>query len=168
MAKIDAGILDTELRVELLRERIYATIALLAVLLTLDTAHTSPIKAAVIVAGTALSLWAAGLVASQMSYRIIMQKEQPKHSTDRQVLRHAPLLVAAIFPLFAISLSIIGVVGLAVAIEAAIVASLLLILGWSLLSARALKAGRLATLFLGFTEVAIGLAIVGLKLLISH
>lgn len=159
---------DLEQRIELLKERIYATLALLAILLTIDTAHTSTIKAVVIVGGTALSLWAASLVASRMAYRIITQARSDTAVLDKQFVRHSPLLVAAVFPLFTIFLSFIGAISLAVAIDIATGASLLLILGWSLLSARAMKAGKLSTLILTAGHLAIGLAIVGLKIAVGH
>jgi hypothetical protein len=160
---------DLESRAELLKERIYATLALLAILLTIDTAHTSPQKAAVIIAGAALSLWAASLIASRMSYRIIMQHRQPDVAElDRQFVRHSPLLAAAFFPLLVDGFSIIGFISLHTAINLAIGASLLLLLGWSLLSARSMRAGRLSTLILAGAYVAIGLAVVALKTVVGH
>lgn len=169
MKRSEISATDLEQRIELLKERIYATLALLAILLTIDTGHTSPAKAAIIVGGTALSLWAASIVASRMSYRIIMQ--QPHHdpaALEQQFVRHSPLLVAAIIPLFTIFMSSIGVIRLPMAIDLATFESLLLILGWSLLSARAVGAGKLSTLILAAAHVAIGLAIVGLKIFASH
>ncbi len=159
---------DLELRAELLKERIYATLALLAVLLTIDASHTTPLKAAVIVLGTAFSLWAASLVAAVMSYRVVMQQDAPEHRLRRQVVLHSPLLAAAAFPVVVIVMATTGVFDLAVALNVAIGASLLLLVGWSLMSARALKAGRVTTLVLAGVELLIGFAIVGLKVLVGH
>jgi uncharacterized membrane protein YeiH len=58
---------------DLLKERIYATLALLAVLISIDTAHSSSLHAAYIISGTIISLWAASMVATQMSRRMILQ-----------------------------------------------------------------------------------------------
>jgi hypothetical protein len=157
-----------ELRAELLKERIYATLALLAVLLTIDADHTSPLKAALIVAGTACSLWLAGLAAARMSYRVVMQEEEPAHNLRRQMVTHSPLLFAAAFPLLTIGMAGTGFIELTNAINLAIAASLLLLLSWSLLSARAIRAGKLSTLVLAVTELGIGLAIVSLKMVVSH
>jgi hypothetical protein len=162
-------IVNLEQRAELLKERIYATLALLAVLLTIDTTHASAGQAAVIVAGTALSLWAASIVASRMSYRIIMQQDHPgEEPFKREFVRHSPLLAAAVFPLFTIFLSFIGLISLLVAVDAAIIGLLLLILGWSLLSARAMRAGALSTLLITAAYLAIGLGVVVLKTLVTH
>jgi hypothetical protein len=157
-----------EFRAELLKERIYATLALLAVLLTIDPGHTSPLKAAGIIGGTALSLWAASLIATSMSYRVVMQQVVPERSLRRQLLLHSSLLAAAVFPLLTVGIAMAGFISLELAINVAIGASLLLLLSWSLLSARAMKAGWLATLILAVAELAIGLGVVGLKIAMGH
>jgi len=156
-------VLDAEHRVELLKERIYATLALLAVLLTLDAASTSPLKASVIVLGTALSLWAASLVAGVMAYRVVMQQNTPEHRFRRQLVLHSPLLAAAVFPLLMIGFAAAGFWSLAAAIDVAIGALMLFLLGWSLLSARALKVSRPMTLVLAVVELGLGLVIIWLK-----
>ncbi|HVQ44119.1 MAG TPA: hypothetical protein VMT30_04110 [Candidatus Saccharimonadia bacterium] len=159
---------NLEFRAELLKERIYATLALLAILLTIDPAHTSTLKAAIVVLGTALSLWGASLIAAGMSYRVVMQRPEPETSFKRRVVLHSPLLAAAAFPLLTIALSALGFISLSVAVDVSIGASLLLLLGWSLLSARAVGAGRLATLVVAAIELAIGLAVVWLKMTVGH
>ncbi len=157
-----------EFRAELLKERIYATLALLAVLLTLDPHHSSAGQAALIVGGTVLSLWAASLIATTMSYRVVMQRVVPRRNFRRQLLLHSALLTAAAFPLLTFGMAATGFITLAVAINMAIGASLLLLLSWSLLSARALQTGGLGTLILAGAELAIGLGIVGLKIFLEH
>jgi len=160
---------DLEFRIELLKERIYATLALLAVLWTIDPGHTSAAKAAGLIGGTALSLWVASIVAAQMSYRIVTQQLQTdRRKADRQFAQHAQLLSAAVFPLFLVGLAYIHVISLSLAIDLAIGASMLLFIGWSLLSAKALHTKRLNTLIIAGIELAVGLAIVWLKLTIGH
>lgn len=158
-----------EFRIELLKERIYATFVLLAVLLTIDTSHTTPLRVIIIIGGTSLSLWAASLVASRMSYRIVMQKNE----TDRvrislQLAQHRPLLYAAALPLFINILALVHIIPVALAVEISIAGMILLLVVWSLLSARALNAGKLATLILAGVELIIGLLIIGLKLFSAH
>jgi hypothetical protein len=169
MPKNEKIILNQEYRAEMLKERIYATLALLAVLLTIDAHHTSALKAAAIVAGTAFSLWLASIVSSQMSFRIVMQRAKTdKEELELESYRHSPLLLAAVFPVFLMLLAFIHVLSLPLAVNLAIGSSLLLLVGWSLLSARAMKVGRLGTLVLAGVELAIGLAIVALKLSVAH
>jgi hypothetical protein len=154
---------------ELLKERIYATLALLAVLISLDTTHTSPIHAAYIMAGTIVSLWAASIVATQMSRRLIFRNELDHvHETSYQIRRHAPMLASLAFPLLMTLLAILKLISLDLAINISIVSSLLLLAGWSIGSACALNAKKVPIVILVAIELAIGLSIVGLKLLVGH
>lgn len=159
---------ELELQVELLKERIYATLALLAVLLTIDAARTSALRATFVIAGTALSLWAASLIASRMSYRIVMQQMETGEKSEAQLVRHSPLLLAAVFPLLMTSFSVAHLISLSLAINIAIGASLLLIVIWSLLSAIAMRMGQLFTLVVALAELAIGIGIVLLKFFLGH
>jgi len=163
------GAIDLDFRAEILKERIYATLALLAVLLTIDTSHTSPLKAEAIIAGTAASLWAASLISTQMSRRIIKQQRLESEDTARrQLIVHAPLLFSALLPLLTVASALVGLISLSVAVDLAIGFSLLTLLAWSLLSARSMKASRLTTLFVASLDLAVGLAVVGLKAVIGH
>ncbi|MDN5274481.1 MAG: hypothetical protein JWP06_382 [Candidatus Saccharibacteria bacterium] len=154
---------------DLLKERIYATLALLAVLISIDTAHSSSLHAAYIISGTIISLWAASMVATQMSRRMIFQGElNQADEVQHQIRRHAPMLASLVFPLMMIGLSMIHIISLGMAIDISIVSSLLLLVGWSIGSARSLSAKKLPTFVLIIIELAIGLSIVGLKLLVDH
>ena len=96
--------INLELLAESLKERIYASLALLAVLLTIDPKHSTALHAAVIIGGTALSLWLASLVSSQMARRMVFgQPDAKQFEEDRQ--RHSPLLASAILPLLLVGLS---------------------------------------------------------------
>ncbi len=156
-------------RAELLKERIYATFALLAVLLATDTTHALPLQVIIIIAGTSLSLWAANVVAARMSYRIVMRDvELEPRRIKLQIALRRPLLYAAIFPIFVTTLALIGITSLQVAVNIALASLVLLLISWSLLSAKVLKAGTLATLLLAGVELLIGLIVIGLKLVLSH
>jgi hypothetical protein len=154
---------------DLLKERIYATLALLAVLISLDTRHTSPLHAAYIICGTIVSLWAASIVATQMSRRLVFQ-EQLDHSreVDHQIRRHAPILASLAFPLLMVGLSMMKLIDLDLAVNISVASALLLLVGWSIGSARTLHAHPFPTLVLVAVELTIGLSIVGLKLIVGH
>jgi general stress protein CsbA len=154
---------------ELLKERIYATLALLAVLISIDSTHTTPLHAAYIICGTIVSLWAASIVATQMSRRVIFQGELD-HSQEvhHHIRRHAPILASLVFPLMMIWLAMLHLISLAAAINVSIISALALLAGWSIGSARSLRTKKLPTLVLVVIELAIGLSIVGLKLLVEH
>lgn len=168
MKKI-ANLATLEFRVALLKERIYATFVLLAVLLTIDTAHTTALKVIAIIGGSALSLWAASLVASRMSYRIVMRKtETDRMRVNLRLAQHLPLLYAALFPIFVNTLALFNIISLPLAVDISIASMILLLVSWSLLSARALNAGKLATVILAGVELLIGLLIISLKLIANH
>ncbi len=154
---------------DLLKERIYATLALLAVLISIDTQHSSPLHATYIICGTIISLWAASIVATQMSRRMIFQGElDHSQETKHQIRRHAPMLASLVFPLIMIWLAMIQFISLGVAINISIISSLALLAGWSIGSARSLSAKKIPTFILVIIELSIGLGIVGLKIVVGH
>jgi general stress protein CsbA len=160
---------EKEFIADLLKERIYATLALLAVLISIDSDHVSPINAGFIIVGTIVSLWAASIVATQMSRRMVF-KDELDHSEEvnHQIRRHAPMLASLVFPLIMISLSAVGAMTLSAAIDISILSSMALLIGWSIGSARSLGSNRVPMLVLVAVELAIGLGVVGLKLVVGH
>ena len=150
-----------------MKERIYASLALLAVLLTIDPAHSTPLHAAIVIGGTALSLWLASIMSSQMARRMVFgQPDAEQAEKDRQ--RHAPLLASAVLPLLLVGLAGAQVLSLGRAITISIGTILLSLIFWSLASARSMHASRLATLLLASVSLLIGLGIVALKAVLSH
>jgi hypothetical protein len=159
--------IDLELLADSLKERIYASLALLAVLLTLDPTHSSTTHAAIVIGGTALSLWLASIVSAQMAHRMVFgQPDEEKFEKDRQ--RHAPLLASAVLPLILVGLSGLHVFSLERAITISIWTILLSLIFWSVASARSMHASKLATLMLAGISLLIGLGVVALKALLSH
>lgn len=161
--------LEKEFIADLLKERIYATLALLAVLISIDSVHTSALHAVYIICGTIVSLWAASIVATQMSRRLVFRGElNAREETQHQLRRHAPMLATLIFPLLMIGLSTLGFIGLDDAITISILSALALLVGWSIGSARSLGATKMPTIILVAVELGIGLAVVGLKVVTGH
>lgn len=154
---------------EQMKERIYATLALLAVLVSINAAHTTALHAELIVVGTALSLWAASLMATKMSNRIILRDYPPTQYERLATFRaHSQLLLAAAFPAILIFLSYIGVMPLSFAVNGSIVFLILLMVIWSLLSARSMRYGWLQTITMALIELGLGLAVVSLKFFVGH
>lgn len=163
-------IASKEFIAELLKERIYATLALLAVLISIDTSHYSAEKALLIVWGTIISLWGASVVSALMSRRVVYQGEQLDADRERelQLKKHAPMLAALGLPTFLLSLAYFHVISLSIAINISIASALLLLVTWSVLSARSIRARQVPTIVLVAAELAIGLGIVALKIAIGH
>lgn len=159
---------DLELQAESLKERIYATLAILAVLLTLDATHASTLHAAAVIGGTALSLWAASFISSRMAKRMVYGRSPEAEHTRRDSVKHAPLLASAAFPLLMIGAASIGLFTLEQAITMSIGAILLTLVLWSLAAARSMHASRLASILLATIVLLIGLGVVALKTFVAH
>jgi hypothetical protein len=165
---VDVDLFTLEHRAGLLKERIYATIILLAVLISIDPAHNTPFEVLIIISGTTISLWAASLVASQMARRIILKKIGTKTEIHHRLREHSPLLAAGSVPFIMSLLAVAGLMELTVAIAISIGYSILLMILWSLLSAKAMDAQKWLTLFVAGMQFAIGLGIVLLKFALEH
>lgn len=159
---------DPELQVEALKERIYATLAILAVLLTVDAAYASTLHAAAIIGGTAISLWAASFISSRMAKRMVYGRSPEAEHTPRDSVKHAPLLATAAFPLLMVGAAGIGLFTLEQAITMSIGAILLTLVLWSLAAARSMHASKLASILLAAIVLLIGLGVVALKALVAH
>lgn len=121
---------EKEYIADLLKERIYATLALLAVLISIDSEHTSALHAVYIICGTIISLLAASLVATQMSRRLVFRGElNAREEATHQLRRHAPMLAALVFPLLMIGLAMARLIGLDDAINVSILSALALLVG---------------------------------------
>lgn len=159
---------DPELLADTLKERIYASLAILAVLLTIDTEHSSTTHAAVVIGGTALSLWAASFISSRMARRMVFGRSPEAEHTPRDSQKHAPLLASAVLPLILIGLSGIGIFSLEQAVTMSTGAILLTLILWSLAAARSVHASRLISIVLACIMLLLGLGVVALKAWVLH
>jgi hypothetical protein len=158
---------DLELIADVMKERIYASLALLAVLISIDANHTSIGHVALLVGGTSLSLWAASGISAQMARRMVYG-EANIDQLNRDKQKHAPLLASAVLPLLLVGLSALNIVPLNQAISISIFAILLSLVVWSVASARSMNASKTATLILSGIVLLVGLCIVGLKAFLEH
>lgn len=158
-----------EFAAELLKERIYVTFALVAVLASINTNHTSPFHAEFIVGGTIVSLWAASIVATIMSRRLVLRGQiDHDHEIRHQIRVHSPMLLALVTPLFLMTLSAMDVIALSWAVNISIFSSLLLLASWSIMSAKTLGAKKVPTFILILLQLAIGAGIILLKIVAGH
>lgn len=156
---------DAEYRIELLKERIYATIALLAVMLAIHPEHTTPIHAALILAGTAFSLWVASIIASRMARRIILGHAHETEEEQRYRLsKQAPLLTAAIFPVTMFLVSAAHIIPFEIALILGIAGLFTFMISVSYLSAQAFKISLLHTLYITAVQLFLAAGLIWLKL----
>lgn len=159
--------IDLELMADTLKERIYATLALLAVLISIDAAHTTAWHVELLIGGTALSLWAASWIASQLARQMIFGRPDAQH-IEREKQRHAPLLLSAVLPMFIVALSTIHIMSLHLAVAISTYLLIATLALWALMSAYRMRVGRGRAIIFAALVTLIGLGIVALKAMLSH
>lgn len=154
---------------ELLRERIYSTITVLAVMAILWQHAGEQNALAVIgtIAGTVFALWVSTLVASRMSYRIFHDETELEVHYRKSTQAASGLLAPAVVPIFLIVVSMTGVIELKTAIIAGIISLLLSLFLFSLMSGRKLARSVPTLLLYSALQVGVGLAVVALKLVVK-
>jgi hypothetical protein len=160
---------DEELRfrIELLRERIYGTITMLAVLISI-VPHEHPFDVIIIIGGTSFSLWAASIIAENMSRKIILGRtKEPHKAKKRRFAVHAPLLGVGVFPIVTLLFAVFDIIPTATAVIISISGLFLFLMGISYLSARTLKTGKFNTFLAMGAEFLIGVVVIGVKLFVK-
>lgn len=158
---------NLDILTDALKERIYATLALLAIIISIEPDHVSILKASVQIGGTALSLWFASNISAQMAHRVVHGRLMNRAEGLRVLRAHSPLLFAAVPPLVIMAAAALGIFSLATALAIAAGLSILTLLTFSLASARAMHASAGSTIVLAVVETAIGLGVVALKLFVE-
>jgi hypothetical protein len=152
-----------------LKERIYATITLTAVVVTLAEAEaTDHAEAALTVAVTALGVWLATIVADEQAHRAMSGRGASRAEIRTAMHVSSPLLLSAVGPLVLIGMSALGVMVLVTAllISAAVGVAGLFLLGWR--TGLRMGNGPLSALTSGLLDTAIGAGVVAVKLLAGH
>lgn len=153
-----------------LRERVYSTITLLAVMAILwqHTESQSTLGAIGTILGTVIALWAASLVAVRISYRAIHGRPITMRRYVKTFMETSGLLAPAIAPILLISIGgVTGLYDLQAGITAAIVANLLFLFGTSFTASRKIYDTLGRQLMISLLEMSIGLGVVVLKLLVG-
>lgn len=164
------SVLTTEEATDYLKERIYATITLLALLATLwwNVEHLSHWAAVLSTVGTLVALWLAIGVSSRMSYQVVNGKRMGLHAYSEILRSHSALLAPAAPVVFLIALSALGLMSLSTALLVSMAILLLTFAGFSLLAGRQIHSTRLEIFITTMFEVLIGIGIIVLKIFAGH
>ncbi|MBA9001162.1 hypothetical protein [Thermomonospora cellulosilytica] len=158
----------TETQAERLKERIYATITIVAVLMGLfrspDISHAD---AALVVVITAVGLWAAMLSADWQVYRIVHGAHPYGRDRRRMVYVTAPLLSSAVLPLVLICLSALGLLTLGAALLASAMANTAGLFLWGLVGGMRMGARPVGAVMTGLFNLSIGALIIFIKFLVD-
>ncbi|MBW8486470.1 hypothetical protein [Actinomadura parmotrematis] len=161
--------LAPELAAERLKERIYATITMVAVLIGLTFAGgLDALGAALTVAVTALGLWLASLVADVQAHRTVHRASLDRSGMREALFVSSPLLLAAVSPLVLVALSALGAMGLVTALRVAAGLDVLSLFLWGYAGGRRMGNGPWVAVIAGIADTAIGLAVAVVKLLAGH
>ena len=160
--------IDLELLADTLKERIYASLALLAVLVSIDPVHTSAGYTEVLIGGTALSLWLASWISTHLAQSVVFGRAVEPDKLEREKQRHAPLLLTAILPMILVGMAGTHVFSLETALSISIFSIILALIAWALTSARRMHTSPARTIILASAITLVGFGIVLLKVFIGH
>ena len=154
---------------EILRERIYATITLLAVMVTLwqHSEEHSVIGAIGIIFGTVIALWLATMIAARMSYRIVHERGEANEKSWEASESARGLLTPACAPIFFVFLSLIGLLELKTALLIGVISLVLSLFLFSLYSGRRSSDSWMKILLYSLLQLALGVGVVALKILVE-
>lgn len=154
---------------ENMKERIYATITLLAVIAAqlheIESRRALGVAASIL--GATVALWLATMVAAHMSYRAIQGKTMPLTEYRKRIFDNSGLFAPAAVPVFLMLLSAVGLISLKFAVIGAIVALLVALVVLSLVAGRKIYESKFQLLFVSLVELVIGIGIVLLKLAVE-
>ena len=160
---------DAQTEIVRLRERIYATITMIAVVVAL--AEDNDIKcpdAVWTTLGTALGVWLATLVADQQAYRVVHHRAARGDALRVMLYTSAPLLLSAAGPLAFTAIAALGWLHLPVALLISVGVDLAGLFAWGLLGGLRLGGGPIPAVLAGAADLVVGIVIVGVKVAAGH
>ena len=155
---------------ENMKERIYSTITLLAVIAAhWQTANHHSVKGTVLsIIGAAVALWLATLVSERMSYRAVHGKAVSNADYRKIAFTSSGLLAPAIIPTLLVLLSLTGWFSLQYALMASMIALLLSLFFLSFTAGRKIYKSTGRLLIVSLLEMSVGVGVIALKLAICE
>jgi len=159
-----------EIIAENTKERIYATITLLAVIAGLwqTAGDHSPTGAILTILGTATVLWAATLIAARMSYRAVHLKSMRPRDYGKLLFTSSGLFVPAFIPTVLILLSGTHLFTLKTALMAGMAALALSLFAFSFMAGRRIYESLAQILLISGLEMLLGIGVIALKLALGE
>ncbi|MEV6397862.1 hypothetical protein AB0M39_24335 [Streptomyces sp. NPDC051907] len=152
-----------------LKERLYATITMISVVIGLSAVeHATPAGAAASVTAAAVGLWLATLVADEQAHRTVHGRVATGAELRRMLWVSSPLLLSAVGPLLLIGAAALDVMYLETALFTAAGVSVASLFGWGWYGGVRMGNGTAVALLAGALDAAIGLAVALVKAAVSH
>ena len=168
------GTLTPEMReavAENMKERVYSTITLIAVLTVMwqNNDHHTTRGAIAIIIGSVLALWLATLISIRMSYRAIHGKPISIKGYRKALFSASGLLAPAIIPIVIIAISgVTGLYSIKSALTASIAVSLLSLFILSFNASRRIYSSLGRQLLVSLLEMSVGIGVILLKLAVGE
>jgi hypothetical protein len=148
---------------------IYGTILVLAVIVAGAKAFEHEAgHIAGLVAVTVVVFWLAHVYADALAHAVAYDQHLSLADLQRIAHREASMLEAAVPPLVALMLGALGIISTKLAVWVAFGLGLVVLCAQGITFARVEHMGRLGTLAVVAANLGLGVALVGLKLLVSH
>lgn len=160
-----------EVVAENMKERVYSTITLIAVLTVMwqNSGHHSAKGTIAIILGSVLALWLATLISIRMSYRAIHGKAISAAGYRRTLFAASGLLAPAISPILIVAVSgLTGWYSLKAALLASMIVSLLSLFALSFNAGRKIYDNFWRLLIVSLLEMSVGVGVILLKLAVGE
>ncbi|MFE4453517.1 hypothetical protein [Streptomyces sp. NPDC056796] len=151
-----------------LKERIYATITMIAVVVGLSLSDAGTVGALATVLTTALGLWLAALVADQQAHRTVHRHLATGHDLRRMLYVSSPLLSCAAGPAVMIALAALDVLSLPAALMTAAGVGIASLFAWGCAGGLRMGGGVLLAVLAGLVDAVIGVAVALVKAAAGH
>lgn len=154
-----------------MRERIYSSITLLAVMAALwqNSQHHTHFGAVASIFGAAVALWLATLIAIRMSYRAVHGKGITRREYSRTLFAASGLLAPAMPPVILIAISgVTELYDLKTALMAAMIVGLFSLFLLSFTAGRKIYDSTWRLLLVSSLEMAVGIGVILLKLAVGE
>ncbi|MFG2875575.1 hypothetical protein ACGFYU_11310 [Streptomyces sp. NPDC048337] len=161
--------MGTEMAAARLKERLYATITMISVVIGLaGGTHLDAVGAAATVATASVGLWLAALVADQQAHRVTHGALARGRELRAMLFVSSPLLLSAVGPLILIGVSALGAMGLKTALLTAAGVNVATLFAWGCYGGIRMGGGTLFALLAGAIDAAIGTAVAVVKTATGH
>ena len=145
---------------------VYGTLLTLSVLVGLSFKRSGPGVMALTVALSALIFWIAHVHAGLVARWVGADARPDRAAVVHQMAREAPMLESTIPSMVLLALAWLGVLGTAFAVWTSLIYGIVALTAWGVLIARRSDLGPMGVTVVAGVNLALGLVIVGLKLLL--
>ena len=155
---------------ENMKERIYATLTLLAVIAALwqSAEHHTAMGTIASILGTATALWLATLISARMSHRAVHAKRMTTRDYRKILFTSSGLFAPAILPTLLILLSASNIFSLKTALFSSMVVLSLSLFAFSFSAGRRIYGNGLRLIVISALEMLLGVGVIVLKLAVGE